>query len=213
MAVTSGNGIASAHQQLHRVGGGGQGAVGDGGHVKMVLHQRGPVVDGAAGGDVDEGGGGAGIDGGGTKTACVLTDEEGRLLGTGIGGPSNYLYCGKELAAESVRTATEQAFKEAGLEPQKLDAAYMASAAILLQHGDAHVLQLPEVGDGAIHAHQQVVICLRAGGEGAFPIHREPPKFEDLATSQEVLFTGIKVIDLLEPYLKGGKIAVSAFCL
>ena len=29
--------------------------------------------------------------------------------------------------------------------------------------------------------------------EGAFPIHREPPKFEDLTTSQEVLFTGIKV--------------------
>ena len=29
--------------------------------------------------------------------------------------------------------------------------------------------------------------------KGAFPIHREPPKFEDLATSQEVLFTGIKV--------------------
>ena len=39
--------------------------------------------------------------------------------------------------------------------------------------------------------------------KGAFPIHREPPKFEDLATSQEILFTGIKVIDLLEPYLKG----------
>ncbi len=43
---------------------------------------------------------------------------------------------------------------------------------------------------------------------GALPIHREPPKFEDLATSREVLFTGIKVIDLLEPYLKGGKIGL-----
>ena len=40
------------------------------------------------------------------------------------------------------------------------------------------------------------------------PIHREPPKFEELTTSQEVLFTGIKVIDLLEPYLKGGKIGL-----
>ncbi|MBQ3882955.1 MAG: F0F1 ATP synthase subunit beta [Bacteroidales bacterium] len=40
------------------------------------------------------------------------------------------------------------------------------------------------------------------------PIHREPPKFEDLTTSQEVLATGIKVIDLLEPYLKGGKIGL-----
>lgn len=42
----------------------------------------------------------------------------------------------------------------------------------------------------------------------ALPIHREPPKFEDLTTSQEVLYTGIKVIDLLEPYLKGGKIGL-----
>ena len=42
----------------------------------------------------------------------------------------------------------------------------------------------------------------------ALPIHRDPPKFEDLTTSQEVLFTGIKVIDLLEPYLKGGKIGL-----
>ena len=41
--------------------------------------------------------------------------------------------------------------------------------------------------------------------EGAYPIHREPPKFEDLTTVQEVLYTGIKVIDLLEPYSKGGK--------
>ena len=40
------------------------------------------------------------------------------------------------------------------------------------------------------------------------PIHRDPPKFENLTTSQEVLFTGIKVIDLLEPYLKGGKIGL-----
>ena len=43
---------------------------------------------------------------------------------------------------------------------------------------------------------------------GAFPIRRDPPKFEDLSTTQEVLFTGIKVIDLLEPYLKGGKIGL-----
>ena len=45
-------------------------------------------------------------------------------------------------------------------------------------------------------------------GASTLPIHREPPKFEDLTTSQEVLYTGIKVIDLLEPYLKGGKIGL-----
>ncbi|EJX06700.1 F0F1 ATP synthase subunit beta [gut metagenome] len=44
--------------------------------------------------------------------------------------------------------------------------------------------------------------------ENAYSIHREPPKFEDLTTVQEVFFTGIKVIDLLEPYAKGGKIGL-----
>ena len=44
---------------------------------------------------------------------------------------------------------------------------------------------------------------------GAYPIHRDPPTFEDLTTVQEVLYTGIKVIDLLEPYSKGGKIGLS----
>ncbi len=39
-------------------------------------------------------------------------------------------------------------------------------------------------------------------------IHRDAPKFEDLSTSSEVLFTGIKVIDLIEPYSKGGKIGL-----
>ncbi|MDR0874033.1 MAG: F0F1 ATP synthase subunit beta [Prevotellaceae bacterium] len=43
---------------------------------------------------------------------------------------------------------------------------------------------------------------------GAYPIHREPPKYEDLSTSKEILYTGIKVIDLLEPYMKGGKIGL-----
>ena len=40
------------------------------------------------------------------------------------------------------------------------------------------------------------------------PIHRNPPKFEELSTSSEVLFTGIKVIDLIEPYVKGGKVGL-----
>src|SRR6478735_12713763 len=40
------------------------------------------------------------------------------------------------------------------------------------------------------------------------PIHATPPRFEDLSTETEALFTGIKVIDLLEPYVKGGKIGL-----
>mgnify|MGYP001071921344 CR=1 FL=1 len=41
-----------------------------------------------------------------------------------------------------------------------------------------------------------------------YPIHRKPPAYEDLSTEAQPLFTGIKVIDLLEPYLKGGKIGL-----
>src|SRR5699024_5631926 len=45
-------------------------------------------------------------------------------------------------------------------------------------------------------------------GKDGLPIHREAPKFEDLSVSTEVLFTGIKVIDLIEPYAKGGKVGL-----
>jgi F-type H+-transporting ATPase subunit beta len=48
----------------------------------------------------------------------------------------------------------------------------------------------------------------KVSNENGMPIHREAPKFEDLSTETEVLFTGIKVIDLLEPYAKGGKIGL-----
>ncbi len=44
--------------------------------------------------------------------------------------------------------------------------------------------------------------------EGGYAIHRDPPKYENLTTQKEVLYTGIKVIDLIEPYAKGGKIGL-----
>jgi len=45
-------------------------------------------------------------------------------------------------------------------------------------------------------------------GDKGLPIHRNAPHYEDLTTSTEVLYTGIKVIDLIEPYAKGGKIGL-----
>lgn len=47
----------------------------------------------------------------------------------------------------------------------------------------------------------------KTGSQG-LPIHRKAPKFEELSTSTEVLYTGIKVIDLIEPYAKGGKVGL-----
>ena len=44
--------------------------------------------------------------------------------------------------------------------------------------------------------------------EAARPIHAKPPTYEELSVEKEVLYTGIKVIDLVEPYLKGGKIGL-----
>ena len=44
--------------------------------------------------------------------------------------------------------------------------------------------------------------------DNPYPIHREAPKYEELSTTKEMLPTGIKVIDLLEPYMKGGKIGL-----
>lgn len=38
------------------------------------------------------------------------------------------------------------------------------------------------------------------------PIHAEAPEFTDMSVEQEILVTGIKVVDLLAPYAKGGKI-------
>ena len=45
-------------------------------------------------------------------------------------------------------------------------------------------------------------------GKNSYPIHREAPAFDQLATSTEMLETGIKVVDLLCPYAKGGKIGL-----
>ncbi|MEE1346758.1 MAG: F0F1 ATP synthase subunit beta, partial [Bacteroidales bacterium] len=44
--------------------------------------------------------------------------------------------------------------------------------------------------------------------DGGSPIHKPAPSYEELTTEAEVLFTGIKVIDLIEPYAKGGKIGL-----
>lgn len=46
------------------------------------------------------------------------------------------------------------------------------------------------------------------GAKQTAPIHRGAPTFEEQATSTEILVTGIKVVDLLAPYLKGGKVGL-----
>lgn len=73
---------------------------------------------------------------------------------------------------------------------------------ITMPTGDAVYGRLFNVVGDAIDGIQEV------SKENGLPIHREAPKFDQLTTSAEVLFTGIKVIDLVEPYSKGGKIGL-----
>ncbi len=75
-------------------------------------------------------------------------------------------------------------------------------AGILMPASDKIKGRLFNVIGDAIDGITQVS---KVGGKS---IHRSAPRFEDLSTSTEVLFTGIKVIDLIEPYAKGGKIGL-----
>jgi F-type H+/Na+-transporting ATPase subunit beta len=74
--------------------------------------------------------------------------------------------------------------------------------AIAMPVGDGIKGRLFNVTGDAIDGLPQVS---KVGGR---PIHSKPPAFENLSTTSEVLFTGIKVIDLIEPYAKGGKIGL-----
>jgi hypothetical protein len=44
------------------------------------------------------------------------------------------------------------------------------------------------------------------------PIHRPPPAFDEQATTTQLFETGVKVIDLMQPFLKGGKVGVIRWC-
>jgi F-type H+-transporting ATPase subunit beta len=74
-------------------------------------------------------------------------------------------------------------------------------SAIRMPKGDNVRGRLLNVIGDAIDGMEQVA-------KDGYGIHNEAPKFEELTTQREILFTGIKVIDLLEPYAKGGKIGL-----
>jgi F-type H+/Na+-transporting ATPase subunit beta len=105
----------------------------------------------------------------------------------------------RHLGEDSVRTISMEATDglTRGMEVTDL------GAPISMPTGDAVKGRLFNVVGEAIDGIGQV-----AKGKNAAPIHRKPPAYEDLSTEREVLYTGIKVIDLIEPYPKGGKIGL-----
>ena len=113
-------------------------------------------------------------------------------------GTKVVLECQKHIGEDSVRTVAMESTD--GLS-RGMDALSLGTP-INMPTGDQvkgrlfNVVGEPIDGIGAVEDSERL------------PIHREAPKFEDLSTATEVLFTGIKVIDLIEPYAKGGKIGL-----
>ncbi|HHW57370.1 MAG TPA: hypothetical protein GXX15_06855 [Clostridia bacterium] len=75
----------------------------------------------------------AGYDCGGSKTKCILADENGEILASAVEGPSNFLSCGYEIAKKSIEECTRQALLKAGFkENKKIYSAYVGSASVEL---------------------------------------------------------------------------------
>lgn len=72
-----------------------------------------------------------GIDGGGTKTHAVILDEQGRLLGTGAGGPSNYDDVGQRAAQEGINQAVDAARRMAGLSAPRFASVFLGMAGVV----------------------------------------------------------------------------------
>lgn len=79
----------------------------------------------------------AGFDLGGSKSRCLLVSELGEIIGYGEGGPSNYLFTGKEEALSSIQTAIHKAFGSHGEQP--IEGVFVASAAVEVFEGEDHV--------------------------------------------------------------------------
>jgi F-type H+/Na+-transporting ATPase subunit beta len=120
--------------------------------------------------------------------ALVVKRPEGDLV----------LECQKHIGEDTVRTIAMEATE--GL--QRGAEVHLTGANITMPVGDQIKGRLFNVVGTAIDGIGEV------SNVGGYAIHRQPPRYEDLSTSSEVLFTGIKVIDLIEPYSKGGKIGL-----
>ncbi|HLF32943.1 MAG TPA: F0F1 ATP synthase subunit beta [Cyclobacteriaceae bacterium] len=117
---------------------------------------------------------------------------------TKANGEKVILECQQHLGEDRVRTVSMDATE--GL-VRGMEAVHLGTT-ITMPTGEEIKGRLFNVVGQAIDGMPEVKPKVR------LPIHRPSPKFEDLSTSTEILYTGIKVIDLLEPYPKGGKIGL-----
>jgi F-type H+-transporting ATPase subunit beta len=150
-------------------------------NIGKITQVIGPVVDVA-------------FDGEGAKLPNILDS----LIVTKGDGTVVVLECQQHLGEDRVRTISMEATEGLVRGMKVTD----TGSAIQMPVGEDIKGRLFNVVGHAIDGISQ------PSGSSTLPIHRQAPLFENLSTSTEVLFTGIKVIDLIEPYAKGGKIGL-----
>ena len=146
-----------------------------------VIQVIGPVVDvsfDATGADLPN-----------IHDALTITREDGEKL---------IVECQQHIGEHSIRTIAMDSTDglERGMEVVSLDSPITMPNGEQIKGRLLNVVGKPIDGIGKVDK------------TGGYPVHSEPPLFNDLATESEILFTGIKVIDLLEPYVKGGKVGL-----
>jgi len=121
--------------------------------------------------------------------ALEVTNEQGNVI---------VLECQQDIGENAVRTVAMDSTDGLSRGMEVISTRHTISMPV----GDDIKGRLFNVTGSAVDGLPQV------SRENSYSIHREPPKYENLSTSKEVLFTGIKVIDLIAPYSKGGKIGL-----
>ena len=113
-------------------------------------------------------------------------------------GSKLYLECQNHIGEDTIKTISMDATEglQKGMEVEAL------GTPITMPKGDEVRGRLFNVVGEAIDGMKPVE------NKDGRPIHADPPRYQDLSSSTEILYTGIKVIDLLAPYLKGGKIGL-----
>ena len=109
---------------------------------------------------------GMGLDGGGTKTDCVLMHESGRALGRGRGGPSNSSRIGVQAAARGVQEAATAALQAAGITPSEVtDVCAGLAGVALAERADAMTRLLrPLFGEARFELCTDLDLALSAAG-------------------------------------------------
>jgi F-type H+-transporting ATPase subunit beta len=148
------------------------------GHIKQII---GPVVD-------------VSFSGKDSKLPEILS----ALEITRPNGEKLILECQKHLGEDSIRTIAMDSTEGLTRGMEVVD----TGSTISMPIGDEIKGRLFNVVGEPIDGLPQIKSLTRRS------IHNKPPRYEDLSTSREILYTGIKVIDLIAPYLKGGKIGL-----